>query len=1621
MRKCHFLLLLILPLFLTRAGVARQAAMPVSPVTPHVMTSGLDRLPLSFVPNQGQMDATVRYQARSKHGILSFTPQEIMLMLLQQDDARSDQAQARERNFQPVAQAMTTIHLRFAGANPALELAETEPLPGKVNYFIGNDASRWHTNLPTYAGVIYRQLYPGIDLRYDGTQKALKGTFILAPGADPSLIRWRYEGAQLVQIDKTTGALRIGLPDRFGNDGRPGRTSGTLVEQPPVAWQEIDGKHVAVDAHYRLFGDDSVGLILPNSYNQSLPLIVDPELLYSTYLGGEGRDNGNAITVDSEGNVYVTGEWNSAGAIDTPDVFIMKLDSSGTRMIYNTLVGGSGIDGKGSDTGSGVAVDAAGNAYVTGDTNSDNFPIVNAYQSALNLHDPKSFYETDAFILKLSNSGSQLIFSTYLGGTDSERGEGIVLDNVDNIYVTGETSSIDFPTANAYQARRAGQQGVSVDLFVAKLNPNASGLVFSTYLGGADDEFNGTDIAVDASGSVYVAGSTRSTDFPTTPGAFQVTSDGFAGFVTKFTPAGNAVVYSTYLNASVEGIAIDMAGSAYVIGDTRRDFPVTTDAFQTKPGGSSDALVAKLTPAGDALVYASYLGGSGDEDGYDIAVDAIGRAYVVGVTVSADFPTVNPVQANIRSNKYRDSFVAQINPSGSSLLFSTYLGGGKRDDGAALAVDSNGIVYIVGSTESTDFPTVNAFQPNFQGKDDLFIAKINPCDCPNGVCNRPSATSQPLIVNSADADSVARNDSNLLELPEINPCPLPVIFVPGVAGSILVDPTEGDRVYWLALFDDSRHKQLTLYPDQPHPQLVAQRVLTPQDIITVPNLEGFVSKNSYGPLLDLLRRSGYRQYLDFGNPRFREPADCDVKTQQREQPKLFIFPYDWRTDNAINAQKLAKYVECVRMFYPNTDVNVIAHSMGGLLVRRYILDHPKDHHVNAFISIGSPYLGAPKMVYVAETGEFVPFAKHETIRQIVGSFTSAHQLSPSRSWYDLGGPPVIVETKWDLNENGKKNEAYDYNQLITLLDRRYGRAPFKPGSDGQTFHSFPISSEGSNQDNWRGDLHAVKYFHIYGEGKSGTIQQVNATISIDCVNPNCTEKFDRYELIARFGIGDGTVPTLSARKFGMSNNYNPLEAELFRCYLPSTRNPIEIIRRLRSGTSSNVEHTGMLSNPVILKLILQYLDEANGGKRKPRPSEEDCGKGIVKTTEVKAATDVLSAAEPTADFNVIASGITDIMVRDSLGNSTIISGSISNLVPGVTIFTAGEHVRQLLLEQGGAYTVTFNTLAEPLGIEVMQGDASIAHAVRYHDLSLPAGVTVSLVISGDIVSPLRYDGNADGIFESTISPTVDLTGAAANDTTPPTVTISGTLVSTNNVQVAITAHDSDTGLRKIFMSVDDVNYQSYHAPLNLDPTQIRAVYAFADDNAANRSQLVTYYLPSFTMPDVTISMTHVEPMQTGTQGSYTIKVSNIGKAPTTSPISVTVALPSQVELVAINGVGWTCTTSERDPICTQAATLAVGAMLPDITLVVNVTDAAWPLFETVATVFTANDADPLNNVTADKAAALLPGETQTPVATETPTPTNTPIPTPTTPAAGSTPTPPSPSGGATLYLPLVRR
>jgi uncharacterized protein (TIGR03437 family) len=637
--------------------------------------------------NAGQTDPRVQFLSRSKGQILFLTSSEAVIQ-----------------------SGRDIVRMRMVGSNPSARAEGLDLQAVRSNYFQGRDPSTWRTDIANYARVQFREIYPGIDLVYRGGTGALEYDWIVKPGADPAQILLKFEGAESIELDPA-GDLVLHT------------STGAITHRKPSIFQAAH----PIAGNYAILPNSTVRLEIA-AYDRNRPLIVDPVLTYSSFLGGSTLDQGNAIAVDSTGAAYVGGLTGSSNFPTLPahigppgEGFITKVSPDGKSLIYSTYISGT-------SSITGLALDSTGEVFVTGTTSSPtDFPTVNAFQP----HQNKApLFQDSAFVTKLSADGKALLYSTYLGGSQNDEGKAIAVDAAGSAYVAGDTASPDFPTLKPLQSKLAG----TLDAFVTKLSPDGTTLVYSTYLGG-DSGDKSFGIAVDPGGNAYVTGQTASSNYPTL-NAFQPTSLFAAAFITKINPSGTAFVYSTYLGGNGSGstvgyaIAADSSGNAYVGGaDSTNILPLRSLCFLC--GGGTDGFVTKLTPTGSPL-YSAYLAGTSLDKVMGIAVNSRGEPWVAGLTSSTNFPTTPDAIMKPQTQFATQVFVSHLNSSGNTIIFSTCLSGTNSgdDEAHAIALDASGDAYVTGMAESTDFPTVNPFQKlkgvtgtgPFDG--DAFVLKI---------------------------------------------------------------------------------------------------------------------------------------------------------------------------------------------------------------------------------------------------------------------------------------------------------------------------------------------------------------------------------------------------------------------------------------------------------------------------------------------------------------------------------------------------------------------------------------------------------------------------------------------------------------------------------------------------------------------------------------------------------------------------------------------------------------------------------------------------------------------------------------------------------------------------------
>jgi hypothetical protein len=696
------------------------------------------RIPLQFIPNEGQVSGPVDFYVQGQDKTIYFATGGLTFVL------SGSRKSAHER---------WVVKLDFVEANSDVRPVSLEESGTAISYFKGKPED-WKKGLPASSRIVYRDLWPGIDLVYYGTVDRLKYELIVHPGANPSRIKLAYRGAESVTL---TDEGRLAIATHAGG----------FEDDIPVAWQEVGGIRKDVDLAYVLETPAEDTAVPPGeaarpgsrtrvfgfevgTYNSRLPLVLDPTVLvYCGYIGGAGWEKGSGIAVDDRGNAYITGDTSSTEATfpvtvgpdltfngEPEDAFVAKVKADGTGLVYCSYIGGGGLE-----EGYGIAADASGNAYITGQTSSTDFPVTAG--SSLTFGGSQ-----DAFVAKVNADGTELVYSGCIGSSGDEEGHGIAVDGSGSAYVTGWTfagsATSDFPVVVGPDLTYNGSQ----DVFVAKLNAAGTAFIYCGFIGGWANDM-GKAIAVDGAGNAYVTGRAAS-DFPVKVGPDLTHNEWYDVFVAKVNAAGTDLVYAGYIGGwddeEGEGIAVDGSGNAYVTGYTYSpNFPVVVGPDLTFNGGALDAFVAKVKADGSALVYCGYIGGDasdrgyGNDGGHAIAVDGSGNAYVVGQTDSSEatFPvTVGP---DLTYNGLDDAFVAKVNAAGTALVYCGYFGGEYNDHGYAIAVDGSGNAYITGQTDSTEATLPVTVGPdlifNGTGDYDAFVAKIP----------RNPVTSKPLL------------------------------------------------------------------------------------------------------------------------------------------------------------------------------------------------------------------------------------------------------------------------------------------------------------------------------------------------------------------------------------------------------------------------------------------------------------------------------------------------------------------------------------------------------------------------------------------------------------------------------------------------------------------------------------------------------------------------------------------------------------------------------------------------------------------------------------------------------------------------------------------------------------
>jgi pimeloyl-ACP methyl ester carboxylesterase len=1357
--------------------------------------------PISFEENKGQTDKSVKFLSRGKGFDLFLSANETVYTM---PDAKCNQRHKDSKKQNSIPCRMLSLKMKMINANGDSLIQGIDETVTKTGYYLGNDSSKWLDGINNYRAVRYEKIYQGIDAVFRGAAQNLEYDFHIAPEADPHLIQLEFSGAKKIKFDSNGNLI-------FKFKGVE------LRHNKPVAYQIINGERREVSAKFISLGKNKIGFAV-GEYDKTNELIIDP-LVYATYLSDLGARSTEGIAIDSAGYIYTV----SYGGASESNIILTKLDPGGTEKIRNLVIGGSD-----DDIGWAIDIDGSGNVYIGGQTSSLDFPMVNARQTVSSVRAGEYGNSgVEGFILKLNPSLNTFLYSTYHGATSARNGYdedwvySIDVDSSGNLYAVGATGGTDFPLVNGYRMTR---NTTDFDAYLSKFSPTGE-LLYSTLFGSvqAYTWAFGNDVAVDNNGFAYLSGEISATSqMPVTPGAYK--SGGTKGYVAKFNTnnsGSSSLVYATYTESTGQAIEIDQYGNAISIGSGNQ----YTAGYGVKLNSAGTAAIFKINIQGGVA---------------DIAINNAGNIYFA--------QAINVVENNQSSS---DVKVVGYSPTG-SLLDETVIKGERLDSPKGIALDSNNKICVVGYTTSKNFPTTEG---SLQRNSHLDVYGNAPYQ---GFLVKVSFDSLPPLGN-------------------------PLIFIPGTMGSELYRKETNEK-YW-AKWGSSFFYNSYLTLNSQSPYFLGNDAFEARDVWRKVRYDGQVLINfgngsastipvGYEPTTvydDLIKKliatddngGHYIEYNIKQNPILRNTnGTCDLSqiNNPEGKPNLFVFPYDFRKSNAESAVKLKQFIECVQAFYPDNKVDILGHSQGGIVARRYILDSVaagQDSKVDKLITIASPWLGAPEAIYKMETGgDYLPDGFNSvlgvrdqlgftlltitppTLKTLAEFFPSVHQLLPTRAYQNLSG--ASLKELGDVNGNSIHDESYSYEQTKNFLNNDFPRT--LPGSNNEAFHDFP------GQDNWSSDQSGVKYYHIVAT-KAGETTTTSVTVKIDEVCTSPDETGDRIcGNIRNFsptkGLGDGTVPRLSADRGYISEANRGLNA------------PNATIVHLDSPSQSEnakYEHNGVTKNPFAHAYILFWLGRQSNlttnGLAIDSASKESL---LPKSSPISQSNNAVSVEE---SYYLKILGIPNVQISDESGVHIVRDNEYTvNPVDGLLEYKViGENALFLTFEPTKTYYVDFQVGNSPMTLEALKGinNQIPALAVRFKDISLPTGVKARLTLTAQNVESLRYDSDNNGSFDTVVNPSVVLNGTNANDTKPPTAEIDLTQEGTD-VTLAITGQDAVSGVGQIRYSLDGIHFTQYTSPVILNSTSnLIKVFAFVDDNAGNRSGLYTKEF--FRFSDITIT------------------------------------------------------------------------------------------------------------------------------------------------------------------------
>jgi pimeloyl-ACP methyl ester carboxylesterase len=1277
-----------------------------------------------FIQNVGQFDPKVRFVAIGANATIFLTEDSIWLTILEsrvpdQAGPESDSSDPSEENLGHLPQKRVNLKIFFPGSNSHTQLEPFDQIDIQVSTLLGNDSAKWRSGAPVWSGVRYVDIYPGADLVITGQDGDLAWDFTIRD-ADRFFAQNGHVKQQGLRV-KIAGQKGLMLVDDL------------LSVSTELGDYDLPSFHVNGASNSKSFhkmprlDQDELWLIEPE-----LPADPQPELSFQPAgLHGAGV---LASAVESHRTELTTNQ--------SQDYSVFLKDGH-DRLLFAILLGGSNRE-----VGKGIAVDGNGNIYITGHTSSPDFPTQAGYDA---------FYSgnEDVFVLKMDPNSGQLIYATFLGGNSQDDATSISVDILGAAYVTGWTVSGNFPTDHAFDPSFNSSVGCSpvqppkpcADAFVTKLNPTGNDLEYSSFIGGNGNEFaRSSEIGVD--GTVYLVGSTTSSNL------YGTSTSGH--FALKIAPDGTAPAYVKSLSAKfVNDMDVGTDGYTYFTGQTSAD----------------DVYVSSLDDNGNTI-YSKSFGGSGLDRGLGIAVDSSGTVALTGGAAlkkgtQTSFPTTE--EALKSQITVQDAFVTRLDPAG-EIVYSTLLGGDVADIGTSLSIDAQGNLYLVGGTGGLNFldaPDMIKADPE-SNDDDVFALVLSPFSATRyelgygtyvgGSDNEYSDLSGSAIdesgnvyvtgyTSSPDFQGIPGASSShikafavMIHMVDVQPdIREPVILLPGVTGTYLNNRngelwpnaaeliTSSEDDFLLPLRLDATGTG-PLYPnDLDYSTVEAGEIISE-----------IAGQDVYAHAIERLEQAGYQQGVD-----------------------LFVFSYDWRQDIDFLANELLSRIDEIRAQTGAERVNIVAHSMGGLITRAVLTNHNSIGKVHKVFTLGTPVLGAPKILGILEyqTPCFMDVAwwcepNEITAQDLLTNMIPTYQMLPG-PMYDLAQiAPLNIDR--DINGDGDPEGLQDYQDWTAIVSaHRNSLLMQKNESFHQAYDNLSLADP------------SVEFYRIVGD-ELNTIAQMREYIKCTFGNFNCRVA---YGLI--FDNGDQTVPLHSA------DLYNPDTGFDYRT-------------ERKNYYAHGVAHAGLPGDECVLNMIIAFVENSPAGCVNATTSIFKLAALLDNTT-----TTISNIPEPFSGIELETLGPVQGIVQDQEGNLLGLSTDLDpNVIPG-GVYNAISDTQSFFLNQNGNYVAQLTvTGTEPVILRMRSYAEDAMNGQAVFNVNAPADGRLQIAFNnGNDLAGLRLqiDTNADGLFDEMIPPDSYYTGSAASETIPPTTTISLDWASPQVAEVTLTANDQPDG------------------------------------------------------------------------------------------------------------------------------------------------------------------------------------------------------------------------------------